>query len=240
LFRTPPVEWISIQRSMCETPDVKALAGRPATSAVGQRSGTLATRKHYIAMTQLAHDWRFLRTFLAKPLRVASPVPSGRRLAEAIAAQVEPTDHPVLELGPGTGSVTQAILDRGVKPAQLVAVESDEDFAELLRERFKQSKILEGDAFALEHVLQRAGWEQAFAAIVCGVPVLTQPIHLRRSLLTTAMRWLRPGSPFIQFSYGSRAPIPPHDEVSVHHADTVWQNLVPMHIWVYRAAALAR
>jgi phosphatidylethanolamine/phosphatidyl-N-methylethanolamine N-methyltransferase len=71
-------------------------------------------------------------------------------------------------------------------------------------------------------------------AIVCGVPVLTQPMHLRRNLLSTAMRWLKAGSPFIQFSYGARPPIPPHDEVRVHHAETVWQNLVPMHIWVYR------
>jgi hypothetical protein len=114
-------------------------------------------------MSQLANDWRFLRTFLAKPLRVASPVPSGPRLAEAIAAQVEPNDDPILELGPGTGAVTEAILERGVTPSQLVAVESDPDFAQLLRQRFKQSKILDGDAFALQHVLRGAGWDQPFA-----------------------------------------------------------------------------
>jgi phosphatidylethanolamine/phosphatidyl-N-methylethanolamine N-methyltransferase len=186
-------------------------------------------------MSQLANDWRFLRTFLTKPLHVASPVPSGRRLAEAIAAQVEARDDPVLELGPGTGSVTEALLERGVTPSKLVAVESDPDFAHLLRARFNQSKILEGDAFALEQVLQGAGWNQLFAAIVCGVPVLTQPIHVRRNLLSTAMRWLTAGSPFVQFSYGSRPPIPPHDDIRVHHAEMVRQNLVPMHIWVYRS-----
>jgi phosphatidylethanolamine/phosphatidyl-N-methylethanolamine N-methyltransferase len=185
-------------------------------------------------MNQLANDWRFLRTFLAKPLRVASPVPSGRRLAEAIAAQVEPSDDPILELGPGTGSVTEAILERGVPASQLIAVESDPDFARLLRDRFPQSTILEGDAFALEQVLRGAGCDQPFGAIVCGVPVLTQSMHLRRNLLSTAMRWLKAGSPFVQFSYGSRPPIPPHEKVQVHHAETVRQNIVPMHIWVYR------
>jgi phosphatidylethanolamine/phosphatidyl-N-methylethanolamine N-methyltransferase len=185
-------------------------------------------------MTQLADEWRFLRTFLASPLRVASPVASSLRLAQAIAAQIEPGDAPILELGPGTGAVTEAILDRDVPPSLLVAVESDEDFVQLLRERFKQSKILAGNAFELEALLQRVGWEQAFGSIVSGIPVLNQPMHLRRRLLTTVMRWLKPCAPFIQFSYGAHPPIPPHDEVRVHHAETVWQNLVPMHIWVYR------
>jgi phosphatidylethanolamine/phosphatidyl-N-methylethanolamine N-methyltransferase len=183
-------------------------------------------------MTQFTDELRFLRSFLASPLRVASPVASGRRLARAVAAQVEPGDA-ILELGPGTGSVTEAILDRGVKPSQLVAVESDEDFVQLLRERFKQSKILEGNAFALEGVLQRGGCDQAFGSIVSGTPVLTQPMHLRRNFLSTVMRWLKPRAPFIQFSYGASPPITPHDEIRVHHAETVRQNLVPMHIWVY-------
>jgi len=188
-------------------------------------------------MLQLTNEWRFLRTFLAKPLRVASPVPSGRRLAEAIAAQINCADDAVLELGPGTGSVTQAILARGVHPSRLVAIESEPAFVQLLRARFHESRILEGDAFALEQVLRGAECDQPFGAIICGVPVLTQPMHARRSLLSTAIRWLQPGSPFIQFSYGARPPIPPHDHIQVHQAETVWQNLVPMHIWVYRPLA---
>ena len=191
-------------------------------------------------MSQLANQWRFLLTFLSKPMRIACPAPSGRRLAEAIAAQIEPSDDPILELGPGTGAVTEAILARGITPSQLIAVESDKDFAQLLRERFNDSKILEGDAFALEEVLHVAGCDKKFGAIICGVPVLTQPMHVRRHLLTTVIQWLQPGSPFVQFSYSSRPPIPPHEQIRVHHAETVWENLVPMHIWVYRAPAAAQ
>ena len=185
-------------------------------------------------MTQLADEWLFLRTFFESPLRMGSPVASSRRLAQAIAAKTELGSGPILELGAGTGSVTAAILDRGVSPSRLLVVESDEDFVQRLRERFKQCKILAGDAFKLEGMLQRIGWEQRFGSVVSGIPVLTQPMHVRQSFLSTVMRWLNPGAPFIQFSYGSSPPIPPPDEVSVHHAETVWQNLVPMHIWVYR------
>src|ERR1700709_233114 len=120
-------------------------------------------------MLRLADEWLFLRSFLANPLRLASPIASSRRLAQAIAAQVEPSNAPVLELGSGTGSVTEAILDRGVPPSPLVAVESDEDFAHVLRERFKESRIVEGNAFHLEGLLQRIGWEQAFGSIVSGI-----------------------------------------------------------------------
>ena len=185
-------------------------------------------------MTQLADDFRFLRTFIAKPLRVASPVPSGRRLAEIIALQIDPQDCPVLELGPGTGAVTKALLARGVQPSQLIAVESDKDFVEFLRGLFPSSAILEGDAFVFDDVLRRAGFDPALGAIVCGVPVLSQPMDVLRKLLSTAMAWLKIGSPFIQFSYGSRPPIPAEQPVEVHHAATVWQNIPPMHVWRYR------
>jgi phosphatidylethanolamine/phosphatidyl-N-methylethanolamine N-methyltransferase len=145
-----------------------------------------------------------------------------------------------LELGSGTGSVTEAILDRGVPPSQLVAVESDEDFAHVLRERFKESRIVEGNAFHLEGLLQRIGWEQAFGSIVSGIPILTEPLHVRRAFLCTVMRWLKPHAPFIQFSYGSSPPLPLHDEVRVHHAEKVWEPFVPMHIWVYRVGTATR
>lgn len=199
--------------------------------------GTHWQANHCFAMLQLANELRFLGTFLVKPLRVASPFPSGRRLAKTIAAQIERTDEAILELGPGTGSVTAAILAQGAHPSRLVAIESDPNFAQFLRERFSEAHILEGDAFALEHVLRKAGYNEPFGAIVCGVPVLTQPMRARETLLSTAIRWLRPGSPFIQFSYGARPPIPPNDQIGVQQAETVWQNIVPIHIWVYRGNA---
>lgn len=111
-----------------------------------------------MAILHLANEWRFLRSFLAKPSWVPSPVPSGRRLAEAIAARVDLGNHPILELGPGTGSVTEAIPARGVPPSQLVAVERQAAFARLLRVRFAQSTILDRDAFWLEQVLRGAGY----------------------------------------------------------------------------------
>lgn len=180
-------------------------------------------------------DWQFLRRFMANPLAVASPVPSGHHLAEAIAAQIDTEEEgAVLELGPGTGAVTQAILDRGVAPKDIIAIESDSDFVSLLRRRFLETAILEGDAFSFRRVLANAGLYQHLRAIVCGVPVLSQPEDVREHFLRWAMAMLKPGMPFIQFTYDMFPPITPPKGISVEHAAGVWLNLPPMHVWVYR------
>jgi len=189
---------------------------------------------HYEDVAQLSDDLRFLRRFFAAPLAVASPVPSGRRLAEAVAAQVKRGTAPVLELGPGTGAVTSAILARGTPPQQLLAIEQDSDFAEFLGQRFPTCRILKGDAFRFDEVLRLNDFRGFFGAIVCGVPVLSQPVSIREKLLREAVAWLKPGSPFIQFSYGARPPIPPIHSMEARRAAIVWQNIPPMYVWVYQ------
>jgi phosphatidylethanolamine/phosphatidyl-N-methylethanolamine N-methyltransferase len=182
-------------------------------------------------------EMRFLRSFLANPLRVGAAMPSGRRLARAIASQIDPEPGgTVLELGPGTGSVTQAILDFGIAPEDLIAIESDTDFAAALHDDFPGVRIVEGDAFQFPALLRAAGSEATLRTIISGVPVLPRPLAVRRKLLADAIAALRPGCPFVQFSYGADPPIPPIDGVTVRRAAVVWHSIPPMHIWVYRAA----
>ena len=182
-----------------------------------------------------AQPLQFLHGFLAHPLGVASPVPSGRRLARTIAKQIDSTmSGPVLELGPGTGAVTAAILERGVAAADLTAVESDPNFVLLLREKFCNARILLGDAFLFPEIVRATGARASYRAIVSGVPVLSRPVAERQRLLTSAMECLQPQAPFIQFSYGAKPPIPPIRGVEVEHAAFVWQNIPPLHVWVYR------
>jgi phosphatidylethanolamine/phosphatidyl-N-methylethanolamine N-methyltransferase len=182
----------------------------------------------------------FLRTFLANPLRVAALLPSGRRLAAAVAAQIDRRPGgTVLELGPGTGAVTRAILESGIAPAELAAIESDADFAAGLRRDFDRIRIIEGDAFAFPSLLARAGITTPLRTIISGVPVLSRSLGVRRKLLADAMAALKAQGPFVQFSYGAEPPIPPGDSVEVRRAAIVWQNVPPMHVWVYRRAAAA-
>jgi 16S rRNA (adenine1518-N6/adenine1519-N6)-dimethyltransferase len=75
--------------------------------------------------------------FLADPRILA-------RIADALEAG--PADR-VLEIGPGPGGLTAALLARA---GQVIAIEKDRDLIPTLRERFPQVRLVEGDALDLD------------------------------------------------------------------------------------------
>src|SRR5437773_10872977 len=98
--------------------------------------------------TTAAEHLNFLRGLIARPKNVGAIAPSSPALAKAIAAQVDPSRAgPVLELGPGTGIVTEALIERGVDEERIVAVEYDREFTEVVTKKFPRARILRGDAF---------------------------------------------------------------------------------------------
>jgi len=186
-----------------------------------------------VSANSSSHDLAFLKGFLARPRKVASPIPSGQKLARRIAEQIDPEPGGiVLELGPGTGAVTRAIRARGIAEEDLVLIESDPEFVALLRSVFPRARVLEGDAFAFSGLVSND--PHVVRTIVSGLPVVPEPPERKRAFLESAMNALAPGRPLVQFSYSSRPPLPPIDGVGVKRAATVWQNIWPMRIWVYR------
>jgi phosphatidylethanolamine/phosphatidyl-N-methylethanolamine N-methyltransferase len=176
----------------------------------------------------------FLRGLIANPVNVGAIAPSSPALARAVAAQVDPcSDGPVLELGPGTGSMTRELLKRGIAAERMVAIEWDANFARTMAAEFPQIRVIRGDAFDLDGTLPRNGYEQ-FAAIISGIPMLNHTMEKRRALVDAAFRRIHPGGPMIQFSYGLFAPVKPPRGISVRRAAYVWANLPPASVWVYR------
>src|SRR5690349_10301166 len=154
------------------------------------------------ASVSINDQWRFLRGLIERPKNVGAIAPSSPALARAIAAQIDPkVEGPVLELGPGTGVVTEALLKRGIAPERITAIEYDPDFAAMVRKRFPRVNVIEGDAFDLVHTLGREHTEP-FAGIVSGLPLLNFPPHKRLALIEGALDRLKHGSPLVQFSYG--------------------------------------
>jgi phosphatidylethanolamine/phosphatidyl-N-methylethanolamine N-methyltransferase len=174
---------------------------------------------------------RFFRALAARPRNVGAVAPSGPQLARAMAAQIK-LDGPVLELGPGTGALTGAIVKRAGE-AQLTAVEYDPDFAAGLKARFPAATVIQGDAFDLDATL---GHRRPFAAIISGLPLLNFPMEDRHRLLDGVAARLLPGGAFIQFSYGLHAPVTPPDGHIVSQAAFAWANVPPARVWVYRKA----
>jgi len=184
-----------------------------------------------------AEQLQFLKGLIARPKNVGAIAPSSPALAKAIAAQVDPSiPGPVLELGPGTGVVTEALIERGLSPERITAIEYDPDFAKLVTRRFPRVHVVQGDAFDLKKTLGNGNGE-LFAAIVSGLPLLNHPVERRRALIEGALAKLKPGAPYVQFSYGTRPPIPAPVGATVKRAALILLNLPPARVWVYRRAA---
>lgn len=176
----------------------------------------------------------FLRRWLKDPLKIGAIAPSGRDLAMAMARLV-PADSqdPVIELGGGTGSITEALLDAGIAPARLYVVERDEELHDLLVRRFPQTNILLGDAAELTTLLRPLGITRA-AAVVSGLPLLAMRDTVRDRIVEESFALLGSGAPFIQFTYGLASPIPRRKLGVVGEVKSrVLNNLPPASVWLY-------
>ncbi len=157
------------------------------------------------AQRHAAQALLFFRQWVRHPLRTAAIAPSSRCLAELITSEISPETAPVIELGPGTGAFTEALLRRGVPESRLALIEFGEDFAGLLRRRFPRATVLQGDAAELASFGPLFGADRP-GAVVSGIPLVQLPADRQRKLLAAAFGMLREGGAFYQFTYGPVAP----------------------------------
>lgn len=188
---------------------------------------------------RFADEARFIRSWFESPLTAGAVTPSGRYLARAMARCVDPqAEGLIVELGPGTGPVTEALIARGAPAEKLVLVEYDASFCKLLERRFPGAHILRGDAYRLKETLRHL---QGFkiSAIVSSLPLLTRPERERIALLDDAFDLMGPEGSFVQFTYGLTSPMP----LKLYRRTTldyrgevsspVWLNLPPARVWRY-------
>lgn len=148
----------------------------------------------------------FFRAWLSAPLQVASVTPSGRALASLMTSEISADTGTVMELGPGTGVFTEALLNRGVCESDLILVEYGIDFARELTMRFPAATTLWMDAAQLRKVeLQTSA---PIGAVLSGLPLLSMPVRKVIAILEGAFSLLRHDGAFYQFTYGPRCPIP--------------------------------
>lgn len=145
----------------------------------------------------------FFRQLLRNPRQVSAIAPSSRHLGRAMAAGLGPPTGRVVEFGPGTGSLTRAILARGVAPADLTLFELDATFATALRGRFPGVAIHNAPADRAPDLIA-----PGVGAVVSGLPLLSMPEPVCAAIVGAAFRLLAPGAPFIQFTYGSKPSVP--------------------------------
>jgi phosphatidylethanolamine/phosphatidyl-N-methylethanolamine N-methyltransferase len=180
-------------------------------------------------------ELKFFRGWIDKPKAVGSIVPTSSVTARRMASIVDPhSGLPVLEVGPGTGVITKAILAQGVKPQNLYAVEYSADFVRHLRGLYPGVNVIEGDGFNLPATLGDKR-DLIFDSVVSGVPLLNFPVAKRIAYLEGLLDRIPPGRPVVQLTYGPLSPIPPgKGDYTVEHFDFIIRNIPPTQLWIYR------
>ncbi len=185
---------------------------------------------------------RFLRAWLRNPRAIGAVAPSGPALARLMTQAIHPEHDPVLELGPGTGVFTQALLKRGVPRSRLALVESNPQMAGRLHARFPGVRIYQRDAAKLDALPSPFGSERA-GAVISGLPMLSLPGGQVKAILAAVFQHhLREDGALYQFTYGPRCPIPR----SILHAygleairvGRVLLNLPPAAVYQVRRSAI--
>lgn len=148
----------------------------------------------------------FLRAWSNAPGRIGAVLPSSAALADVMTSEISAASGPVMELGPGTGVFTRALLARGVRESDLLLVDSGPEFARLLQGRFPSARVLAMDATKL---VERALYDGApVGAVISGIPLLNLEPPQIDAIMDGAFHYLRPGGAFYQFTYGPRCPVP--------------------------------
>lgn len=190
----------------------------------------------------LADNARFIKQWIENPRLIGAVSPSGKALARKMASFIElDREGPIVELGPGTGPVTQALLARGLAPERLVLVEYEQRFCHLLAERYPGVNIVQGDAYGLKKTLD-GKVSGGVAAVVSSLPLLVRPERDRVELLRQAFELMGDDGLFIQFTYGlTKSPMPLHAHgVSGAYVGKgsapILMNIPPARVWRYRKA----
>lgn len=177
----------------------------------------------------------FLRQLFTNPREVSAVSPSSPWLARAMTAGLSPAIGPVVEFGPGTGRLTEAILARGVAPHDLTLFEMNGDFARHLRTKFPGVRVHHGPAQDAPEVLNRP-----VGKVISGLPLLSMPLALRLAIIRAAFAVLNPDAAMVQFSYGPQPPLPGAELAGLGlrlvEGPKVWRNLPPARVYrLYRS-----
>ena len=187
----------------------------------------------------LAHTWTFFRQWLKNPLGVAAISPSSRQLARQMMSELPRGARRVIELGGGTGVFTQALLDHGIAPRDLLVLELNEELHQHLQRHFPQVQVACADARDLEALARSHGFDEDAPAdaVVSGLGLLSMPRATQQAILEAAFACLQPEGRFVQFTYGPANPVNKEvlDDLDLvaRRGSFTWWNMPPATVYVY-------
>jgi phosphatidylethanolamine/phosphatidyl-N-methylethanolamine N-methyltransferase len=177
----------------------------------------------------------FFRLWLEAPLRIGALTPSSPKASRAIARYASAKyDLPILELGGGTGSITSALIDVGLPPSRIYTLEQQPSFCELLRRRFPEVTVLEGDAANLSALLKQHRIER-LSLVISSLPIIWFELEKQRVIIEQAFSLMDANGYLIQITNWVTSPLPARRlELKGEVVERVWSNFPPYSIWIYR------
>jgi phospholipid N-methyltransferase len=188
----------------------------------------------------LPKGWTFFRQWLKNPLATAAISPSSRQLARQMMHQLPKHTRRVIELGGGTGVFTQALLDHGIVPSDLMVLELNEELHQHLQQEFPAVTVVCGDAGNLGEIARSHGFvdEQRADAVISGLGLLSMPRQTQQAILSAAFDCLQAEGRFIQFTYGPANPVMREViealDLTGRRASFTWWNVPPATVYVYQ------
>ncbi len=175
--------------------------------------------------------WTFVRSLLRDPASVGAVAPSSCHLSRLIASHVDSGASTVLEVGAGTGSVTGALLSRGIDPRRLFLIERDPELAAYLRDRFPRVRVRCGDAAHASSILSNEAIGQV-NTLLSSLPIRNLRRAEQIAMVGAMLKVLAPGGQLIQYTYAPRCPIPIVAlDLDAECVGRVWRNLPPAAVW---------
>jgi phosphatidylethanolamine/phosphatidyl-N-methylethanolamine N-methyltransferase len=179
---------------------------------------------------------KFCLQALAHPAQTGALAPSSRALAQAMAQHIPKHATSILELGAGTGSVTDEIIANGFPEASLTLVEYNPVFANMLRNKFPAAQVYQTCAQHLSDIVAKP-----VDAIVSSLPFRAFALPKQRMILEAALQFMNPRAPFIFFTYNHKHPFNKKmlDELQLvsERQEVIWKNLPPATVHVLRQQA---
>ena len=145
----------------------------------------------------------FFKRWIRNPLAMGAVAPSGKSLAKLMAKDVCVSSR-VIELGAGTGTLSEALLASGVAPETLYLVERERPLVKILQRRFPRCHVIAADVLALEREIDV---DFKFDFVISGLPLLCFSPDKRYRILRQSLQLLKPHGRLHQFTYGGRCPI---------------------------------
>lgn len=177
----------------------------------------------------------FFQRLLKNPKSLGAIVPSSRKLGAFMCRHVDCGEGEyVLEVGAGTGSFTQALLESGIHPDQLIVVELDGELVNFLKGRFPQVIVIQGSAADLVNILPE-GVPGRVRTIVSGIPMVNLSKYLQKAIMSSCFSITLPGAQMLQFTYRPIIPIPAREfNLKSRHLGTVYMNFPPATVWSFQ------